>query len=195
VKTRAAKLGRNPEHVKVLPGFSPLVGRTEAEAQEKFDFLQSLVHPVVAREYVSLAVKADLSKYPLDGPMPDLPRPNGSHSSYETTMALARRENLTIRQLGMRMAAARQRVFVKGTAAQIADHMENWFNNGAADGFNIMPPVLPGSLDDFVNLVVPELQRRGLFRTEYEGTTLRENLGLPQPESRYARAAAETQRA
>ena len=105
---RAAENGRDPATVKVLPGFSPLVGRTEKDAQEQFDYLQSLVHPVVAREYISMALKADLSQYPLDGPVPDLPLPtaNGSHSSFMTTMALARRENLTIRQLGMRMAAA-----------------------------------------------------------------------------------------
>jgi alkanesulfonate monooxygenase SsuD/methylene tetrahydromethanopterin reductase-like flavin-dependent oxidoreductase (luciferase family) len=103
-------------------------------------------------------------------------------------MALARRENLTIRQLGMRMAAARQRVFVKGTAEQIADHMEHWFRNGAADGFNILPPFLPGSLDDFVDQVVPVLQRRGLFRTDYEGETLRDHLGLERPQNRYAGA-------
>ena len=162
VKRLAAENGRDPATVKVLPGFSPLVGRTEKDAQEQFDYLQSLVHPVVAREYISMALKADLSQYPLDGPVPDLPLPtaNGSHSSFMTTMALARRENLTIRQLGMRMAAARQRVFVKGTAEQIADHMEHWFRNGAADGFNILPPFLPGSLDDFVDQVVPVLQRQ-----------------------------------
>ena len=127
----------------------------------------------------------DLSPYPQDGPLPDLP-PNSSQSAFETVMKLAREENLTIRQLGIRLAAARQRLFVTGTPEHIVDVMEEWFTNGAADGFNILPPYLPGSLNDFVELVIPELRRRGLFRTEYEGRTLRENLRIPRPAGRYA---------
>ena len=181
IKRLAVERGRDPDSIKVLPGFSPLVGHDDADADKKFEALQSLVHPLVAREYVAMALKADLSGYSLDEPLPDLPLPNGSHSSFQTTMALARRENLTIRQLGMRMAAARQRAFVKGSPQRIADHMESWFRNGAADGFNIMPPILPGSLNDFVELVIPELRKRGLVREEYEGSTLRDHLGLTRP--------------
>jgi alkanesulfonate monooxygenase len=116
----------------------------------------------------------------MDGPLPDLPPPNGAQSTFDAVTRLARRENLTIRQLGMRLAAGRQRLHVNGTPVQIADLMEEWFAGGAADGFNILPPYLPGALNDFVDSVIPELQRRGLFRTEYEGRTLRENLGLLQ---------------
>jgi alkanesulfonate monooxygenase len=192
VKARVAAGGRDPDHVKILPGLSYIVGRTASEAKEKFDFLQSLVHPMVAREIVSFTLGGvDLSPYDLDGPMPDLPLTDGgSHGSFTTAMKLARDENLTIRQLGTRLATARQRHHVTGTPEHIADVMEHWFKSGASDGFNMLPPYMPGALDDFVDLVIPELQRRGLFRTEYEGTTLRENLGLPRPPSRYAREAA-----
>jgi N-acetyl-S-(2-succino)cysteine monooxygenase len=188
LKARVATIGRNPDHVKILPGISYMVGRTQAEAQEKFDYLQSLIHPMVAREIASFSLGGvDLSPYDQDKPLPDdLPMPNSSQSTFQTVMRFAREENLTIRQLGIRLAAARQRLFVTGTAEHIADVMEEWFTTGAADGFNILPPYLPGAFDDFVELVVPELRRRGLFRTEYEGTTLRENLGLPRPQSRYA---------
>jgi alkanesulfonate monooxygenase len=180
----------------VLPGLSYCVGRTDAEAREKFDYLQSLIHPMVAREIVSFTLGGvDLSPYPMDGPLPDLPITNsGSIGSIRTTMKLARDENLTIRQLGIRLAVARQRQHVTGTPERIVDVMEEWFAHGACDGFNILPPYMPGAFNDFVELVIPELQRRGLFRTEYEGTTLRENLGLPRPSSRYAKQRDELAR-
>ena len=123
----------------------------------------------------------DLSGCPVDGPLPDLPESNGGKSRQDLLIRLARREELTIRQLYLRIAGARGHRQIRGTPQAIADELEAWFRGGAADGFNIMPPMLPGSLDDFVELVIPELQRRGLFRTEYEGRTLRENLGLPRP--------------
>jgi alkanesulfonate monooxygenase SsuD/methylene tetrahydromethanopterin reductase-like flavin-dependent oxidoreductase (luciferase family) len=129
----------------------------------------------------------DLSGYDLDGPVPDLPVPNTMQGAFHTTMALAREENLTLRELAVRVSAGRQRAFLAGTPKQIADHMEQWFREGAADGFNIIAPYFPGAFEEFVDEVVPELQRRGLFRTEYEGTTLRENLGLPRPAGRYQR--------
>ena len=191
LKQRVAEAGREPDDVKILPGLSFLVGRTEAEAREKHELLQSLVHPMVAREIVSFTLGGvDLSPYDMDAPMPDLPEPttSGSIGSFHTTMRLARAENMTIRQLGARLATARQRHHITGSPEQIADAMEQWFTEGAADGFNILPPYMPGALEDFVELVIPELQRRGLFRTEYEGTTLRENLGLKRPTSRYAEA-------
>ena len=188
VKMRVKANGRNPNHVIVLPGLSFMVGRTHGEAQSKVDSMQSLVHPMVAREIASFTLgRVDLSPYDIDGPVPELPEPNGSISAFRTAMKIALDERLTIRQLGIRLAAARQRHHVTGTPKQIADVMEEWFTQGAADGFNILPPYMPGALEDFVELVVPELQRRGLFRTEYEGRTLRENLGLPRPGSRYAK--------
>lgn len=189
VKGRVGDFGRRPEDVKVMPGLIPLVGRTEAEAEEKFQQLNALIDPVVAREYLSLLLKTDLIDVPLDGPMPDIKLPANASWQFYNWIDLARRENLTVRQLALRAAIGRVNM-VKGSPQQIADYMEHWFNQEACDGFNIMPPYLPGAFNDFVDLVIPELQRRGLFRTEYEGRTLRENLGLRRPESRYAMAAS-----
>jgi alkanesulfonate monooxygenase len=152
--------------------------------------LQNLIHPIVGREILSTMLgEMDLTPYSLDEPLPDpLPPSNGSRGHYDSIVAMARRENLTIRELGNRVAGARGKNVFVGTPEKVADYMEDWFAKGACDGFTIMPPYIPGSHDDFCELVVPELQRRGLFRTEYEGTTLRENLGLPRPESIYTRA-------
>ena len=132
----------------------------------------------------------DLSKYPLDGPLPDLPDTNGGKSRLQLITDLARRENLTIRQLYLWIAGARGHRTILGTPEHIADQLEDWFVNGGADGFNIMPPWLPGGLEEFVDLVIPELQRRGIFRTEYEGNTLRENLGLPRPVNQFTTKTA-----
>ena len=187
MKERVAAAGRSPESVVVMPGLSYIVGQTEAEAKAKHEYLQSLIHPIVAREILSFTLgDVDLKPYDIDGPLPQLPEPKGSISAFNTAVKLARDEKLTIRELALRMATARQRFHVTGTPEQIADIMQDWYENGAADGFNMLPPYLPGALDDFVELVVPELQRRGIFRREYEGTTLRENLGLERPAGRYA---------
>lgn len=174
--------GRNPDHVKIMPGVFPVVARTEAEAKEKFEELQSRIHPVVGLSLLSSTLGgADLSGYPLDGPLPDLPETNGPKSRQKLLIDLARRDNLTIRQLYLSIAGARGHWQVVGTPEHIVDKLEERFLNGAADGFNVMAPNLPGGLEDFIALVIPELHRRGLFRTEYEGRTLRENLGLPHP--------------
>jgi alkanesulfonate monooxygenase len=180
VKTRMRKHGRDPDHLKILPGLSVIVARDAEVARKDYEFLQNLIHPIVGREILSTM---------LDEPLPDpLPPSNGSKGHYDSIVAMARREKLTIRELGNRVAGARGKNVFVGTPTEVADYMEDWFSKGACDGFTIMPPYIPGSHDDFCELVVPELQRRGLFRTEYEGKTLRENLGLPRPESIYARA-------
>jgi alkanesulfonate monooxygenase SsuD/methylene tetrahydromethanopterin reductase-like flavin-dependent oxidoreductase (luciferase family) len=166
-----------------MPGIFPVVGRTEAEAQEKFEQIQELIHPVVGLSLLNgMSGSVDLSQHPLDGPVPDVPETNGSKSRQKLLLDMARRENLTIRQLYLRVAGARGHWQIVGTPTQIADQMEDWFKTGAADGFNVMPPHLPVGLRDFVDLVLPELRRRGLFRSEYEGTTLRESLGLSVPQ-------------
>jgi N-acetyl-S-(2-succino)cysteine monooxygenase len=196
LKGRMAAFGRDPDHMKILPGLSTVVGRTEAEAVKRHEHLQSLIHPIVAREILSTVLGGvDLSPYSLDDPLPELPQSNASQSTFQYVTDMARREKLTIREIALRVAGARGKNVVRGSPHQIADIMEEWFVNEACDGFNIMPPYLPGALDDFVALVIPELQQRGLFRTEYEGRTLRENLGLPRPESRYRGADARTRRA
>ncbi|HTC09995.1 MAG TPA: LLM class flavin-dependent oxidoreductase [Acetobacteraceae bacterium] len=178
VKGRAVKHGRSPDAVKVMPGLTTFVGRTEAAAQAKYDDMRKLIHPKVGLA-VLYNFLGDLSGYPLDGPVPDLRDDVQVRSIGNSHLEMARRENLTIRQLYERQAAGFGGRVLIGTPEQIADDMQAWFENGAADGFNICPTHLPGGLEDFATLVVPELQRRGLFRMEYEGATLRENLGVP----------------
>lgn len=180
VKGRLTGYGRHPDDLKVMPGIFPVVARTQAEADEKYGQLQDLVDPKVGLALLSgMAGGVDLSGYPLDGPVPaDLPETNGGRSRQRLLLDLAAREDLTIRQLYLRIAGARGHWTVVGTPESIVDQMEDWFLNAGADGFNVMPPHLPGGLDDFVELIIPELRRRGLFRSEYEGATLRENLGL-----------------
>jgi len=187
VKGRLGKYGRRPDELKIMPGVSPVIGRTHAEAQAKLEELQGLIHPTVGLNILERYFPGvDLSKYDLDGPPPKFPETtNASLSRLKLVADLAARENLTLRQLYQRLAGARGHWVLVGTPESIADELQAWFENEAADGFNIMPPILPESLHTVVELLVPELQRRGLFRTAYEGTTLRENLGLSRPQSRY----------
>ena len=182
ITARLPRFGRTPDDLRILPGLYPVVGRTEAEAEDKFAFLQSLIDPSVGLALLGSTIGIpNLSDYPLDGPVPDMPVTNGPRSRQALLLEAARRDNMTLRQLAQLNAGPRGHLLVCGTPVQVADVMEHWFRHGAADGFNIMPAWLPGSLDDVVNTVVPELQRRGLFRTEYTATTLRGHLGLPQP--------------
>ncbi|OWT73582.1 MULTISPECIES: LLM class flavin-dependent oxidoreductase [unclassified Achromobacter] len=182
IKQRARLLGRDPDSIKILPGISPLVGRTQAEADAKFAQLQDLIHPAVGVQFLATLLNGfDLSKYPVDGPLPELPETNAGKSRQQLLVDLARRDKLSIRELYLRVAGARAHHQVVGTPRTIADRMEQWFEEEGADGFNIMAPTLPGGLDDFIELVLPELRRRGLFRKEYEGSTLREHLGLARP--------------
>jgi alkanesulfonate monooxygenase len=190
VKQRMVRYGRPPDHLKIMPGLNPIVGRTAAEAEEKHRFLQSKIHPDVGLELLSVALDGfDLHGYDLDGPLPNAVgarAPRGSQTQFHNVLKWAREENLTIRQIFERYAGARGQRTVKGTASEIADQMQEWFVNRGVDGFLIQPAYLPGGLDDFVEMVIPELQTRGIFRTEYEGSTLRDNLGLPRPASRYS---------
>ncbi|EFC82666.1 LLM class flavin-dependent oxidoreductase [Parafrankia sp. EUN1f] len=189
IKARAAAHGRDPDRVVVWPVLAPYVASTEAEARARLDELQGLVHDDVARRLVQDNIgDVDLSAYSLDGPVPDVGVTNRSRSRQDMLLDLARRERLTIRQLALRFAAASS---VVGTPEAVADHIERWFRARAADGFNISFPYLPGPAEDFVDQVVPELRRRGLFRAEYEQTTLRGHLGLGRPTSRPAAAAPE----
>jgi len=189
VKGRAAKIGRNPDHLKILPGAFTIVGDSLEEAQEKRLKLDSLVNWDSGIAALSIAVGVDARQFDPDGPLPEIPETNQSKSGRERVVSLAKRENLTVRQLAGRLGGYGG-LAMMGTPKMIADQMEEWLVTEASDGFNVMFPYLPGGLDDFVNKVVPELQRRGLFRTEYEGKTLRENLGLPRPENRFFAATA-----
>lgn len=192
LKDQLKKYGRLPEELKILPGVVPIVGHTEQEAKDKFEELQDLLDPVVGLGLLSghLGGEIDLSKYPLDGPLPEIPITNGSKSRQQLILEQAKREGLTIRQLYKKIAGGRGHRTIMGTPQSIADQLEDWFFNEGADGFNIMPAQLPDGLTDFVDLVIPELQRRGLFRKEYEGNTLRENLELHRPVSRYQKKVA-----
>jgi FMN-dependent oxidoreductase (nitrilotriacetate monooxygenase family) len=186
LKGRMEKYGRRPEHLKVMPGFNAIVGRTDEEAEEKHQFLQSLIHPDVGRQLLSTELGVDLMPFPIDGPLPYHLIDTTATAQRKMLVEQAQRDNLTIRQFYLRYAGARGQRTVKGSPQRIADEMEEWFLKEGVDGFLVQPPYLPGGLQEFVDLVIPELQRRGLFRTEYEGRTLRENLGLPRPASRYA---------
>ncbi len=186
VMMRLPRFGRTVDEVRVMPGFYPVVAPTAAEAQEKFDHLQSLIQVPVGISVLEHTIGVhDLDKLPLDGPVPEMPDTNGPLSRQRLLLEQAKRDKLTFWQLCLANAGPRGHVMSIGTPSQVADEMEHWFKDGAADGFNVMPAYLPGSLKDFVDLVVPELQRRGLFRKEYEGMTLRENLGLPKPANRH----------
>jgi alkanesulfonate monooxygenase len=184
VKGRMDKLGRSRDHLKILPGALVVVGETVEEARAKRAYLDSLVHYESAIASLSISLGYDASTFDPDGPLPDIPETNQSKSGRERAIALARRENLTVRQLAQRFGGYAGLSFV-GTPKTIADEMEQWLVEDGSDGFNIMFPFLPAGLDDFVDRVVPELQRRGIFRREYEGRTLRENLGLPRPPNKY----------
>jgi FMN-dependent oxidoreductase (nitrilotriacetate monooxygenase family) len=184
VKGRMERLGRNPDNMKILPGALVVVGDSAAEARDKRALLDSLVHPDSGIASLSIALGHDASSFDLDAPLPEIPESNASKSGRERIVARARRDNLTVRQLA-RIAGGYGGLSLVGTPAMIADQMEEWLEGEACDGFNIMFPYVPGGLDEFVDRVVPELQRRHLFRREYEGRTLRENLGLPRPDNRF----------
>ena len=182
--------GRSPDQALILPGLSPVIGATEAEAQRTARELNDLTDPEIGRKRLSGRFGGhDFSHLPLDRPLApeDFPDPGtveAARSRTEVIVGLVRREKFTLRQLLAYLAGARGHYTTAGTPEQIADLIEDWFATGAADGFNVMPPVLPAMLDIFVAEVIPLLQKRGLFRTAYEGRTLRDHFGLARPESR-----------
>ncbi|CCM78808.1 putative monooxygenase yxeK [Rhizobium mesoamericanum STM3625] len=189
VKDRLEGYGRQRGDLLMMLGLTPIVGRTRQEAQEKYEELESLIDPIVGLQLLYRSF-GDLSHLPLDGPVPKPDLENvGLKSSAQMYYDLAQKQNLTIRQLYKKLGMAQEHKTVVGTAEDVADEMQSWFEAGAADGFNITPTHLPQGIDDFVELVLPELRKRGLFREEYEGQTLRENLGLPVPVSRYQQAS------
>jgi alkanesulfonate monooxygenase len=184
VKARAVAAGRSADHVKILPGALVIVGRTHDDALAKQALLDRLVHPESGIPNLSIRLGIDASGFDLDAPLPEIPPSNQSQSGRDSLVALARRDNLTVRQLAQMMGGFGG-LEIAGTATEIADTMQAWFESGACDGFNVMFSTVPEGLDDFVGLVVPELQRRGIFRSAYTGATLREHLGLPRPHNQF----------
>jgi FMN-dependent oxidoreductase (nitrilotriacetate monooxygenase family) len=191
LKGRLAKYGRKPGDLKILCALNPFVGETDAQGREKLDFLQAMIHPAVGREILSVDLGGiDLAGLPLDEPIPEsiLPASSNATKSYFDNMVEAMREHkLTLRELYLACSASRGGMnAIAGSGSTVADRMEEWFNAEAADGFMVRVSHLPGGLEDFTSFVIPELQRRGLFRQEYAGPMLRDQLGLPRPPSRYA---------
>lgn len=184
IHRRMAAIGRAPESLKILPAALVIVGRTREEALEKQHLLDSLVHPDSSLPNLSMRLGVDASQFDLDAPLPELPPSNQSQSAQAALIALARRDNLTIRQLAQ-IAGGYGGFTIAGSPAEIADTMQEWLETGASDGFNVMFHTVPEGLNEFVDLVVPELTRRGIFRAAYTGTTLREHLGLKRPENRF----------
>lgn len=184
VKTRAEAFGRNPAHALVMPGVLPIVGRTRQEAQDKYDLLQSLIHTEAGLLQISRTMGVDLTGVDPDKPLPEMDVATLPQSRAVGIYEQSKRENMTVRETYEKLVVSKGHRQLIGTASDIADSFQEWFEQGGADGFNIMPPYMPGGLEDFVELVVPELQRRGLFRTRYEGHMLRDNLGLPRPAAR-----------
>ncbi|CQD08359.1 LLM class flavin-dependent oxidoreductase [Mycolicibacterium senegalense] len=194
VKSRAVKFGRSAHDVKILPGIVPFIGPTEDAALELEQQFTDLISPEYSLRQLSQMLGVDLTAHALDAPLPALPpieQIQGNKSRYQLVKDLASSESLTVRQLIAKLGGGRGHRTFAGTAEQVADNLELWFHEGAADGFNIMPPYLPGGLEDFVAQVVPILQRRGLFRTEYTAATLRGHYGLAHRPSRYTVTAAE----
>jgi FMN-dependent oxidoreductase (nitrilotriacetate monooxygenase family) len=184
VKEGAERAGRNPEHVKILPAAFVVIGDSADEAAEKRARLDSLVHYESGLASLSIALGHDASGFDPDGPLPEIRETNASKSGRERVIAMARSEHLTVRQLAQRLGGYAGLAMV-GTPSMIADMMEEWLLADGADGFTVMFSHLPEGLEDFVDKVVPELQRRGLFRRTYPGSTLRDTLGLPRPENRF----------
>lgn len=180
LKERLPNYGRHPESLTIMPGISPIIGKTRSEAKEKAEYLKSLVDPVAGVAFLSRRAGIDLSQYPIDGPLPFLPENNGTSTYAKQMQALAQERHYTIRDL-MHTAYGSGRDQFQGTPQDIADQMQDWFENAAADGFNLAFPSLPDELDNFVEHVIPELQRRGLFRQHYGENTLRGHFGLVRP--------------
>ncbi|MDP4524415.1 LLM class flavin-dependent oxidoreductase [Bacillus halotolerans] len=190
IKKQAAEFGRDPEKIAIMPGIFPVIADTEEEAQAKYQELQDLIIPSVGLQILQNYLGGiDLSAYPLDGPLPklDANASNAVKSRFKLVQEMAERDNMTIRELYKYVAGSRGHHIFVGTPEQLADKMQEWVDHKACDGFNIMPPLLPEGIELFVDKVVPILQERGVFRKEYEGTTLREHFGLEKPVNRYAK--------
>jgi FMN-dependent oxidoreductase (nitrilotriacetate monooxygenase family) len=189
LKRQAAAVGRDPAHVVILPGLVPVIGSTEQEALEREGELSRLQVAAYGLRQLSQFMGTEITEADLDKPLRDYGparQVEGHQSRFQVITDIARRDNLSVRELLVRLGGGRGHRTFAGTPEQIANTIEEWFESGAADGFNVMAPVLPSSLELFVDHVIPLLRKRGLFRTEYTGKTLRDHYGLPRPENRYS---------
>ena len=189
LKRQGVEQGRSPEHCLVMPGVMPILGKTRAEAQARFDQLQGWTDQEAALLLVSDRLGQDLSGFDLDQPLPDLPLPQNMQSRARLLLDLSHRDGLTLRQICNLAAGARGHKIMVGTAQTVADELIAWFEGRGADGFNLMPAYFPEGLDDFVDGVLPILRKHNVFRSEYSGSTLREHLGLPIPANRHGQPA------
>ena len=187
VKGRMKQIGRNPRHMHILPACMVIIANSLEEAKERRAKLDSLVHFESAIASLSIALGTDASVFDPDGMLPDIPETNAGQSSREKAIRIAKEEGLTVRQLAQRIGG-HSSLCLMGPPELVADQMEEWLSTGGADGFTIQFPYLPQGLDDFVEKLVPILQKRGIYREDYEGNTLRENLGLPRPENQFLSA-------
>ncbi len=185
IKQRAEKAGRDPDDVKILPGFVPVVGETRGIAEQKRKLLDDLADPKAGLSTLSYHLDIDLSQFPQDRILPDLDVP-GVQGHYKEVAELTQRRKLTLQEVGKQYGIGPLREFA-GDGKDVADKMEEWFAAKACDGFMIQDTFVPGGFEDFTRLVIPELQARGLFRKDYEGVTLRDHLGLTRPSTRPAR--------
>ncbi len=183
IKERVASFGRSPDHALVMPGVMPVVGRTRQEAQDKYEQLQALIHPEAGLAGLSRTLGVDLTGVDVDGPLPDIDVTQLSQSRAVGMMETALRDKLSVRQVYERLLVSKGHRQLIGSAGDVADSLQEWFEASGADGFNVMPAMMPNGLKDFAELVVPELQRRGVFRKAYSGASLRDHLGLPKPGS------------
>ena len=189
VKARMAKFGRLPDQMKILPGLTAVVAATGKEAREKWDYLQSLIHTQVGLDYLSMLLATDMSGHKPDDPFPALEMHSRvqSQGMFKNVVGTALREKMTVRQVWERLAGSRGKATMIGSAVEVADEMQRWFEMDACDGFILQPSYLPGELDEVCQMLVPELQGRGLIRVGYDGVTLRDHMGLARPGSRYVR--------
>ncbi len=189
VKGRMPKFGRRPDQMKILPGLTAVVAATGQEAREKWDYLQSLIHTQVGLDYLSMLLATDMSGCKPDDPFPALEMHSKvqSQGMFKNVVGTALREKMTVRQVWERLAGSRGKATMIGSATEVADEMQRWFEMYACDGFILQPSYLPGELDEVCQMLVPELQNRGLIRVGYEGETLRDHMGLERPGSRYAK--------
>jgi FMN-dependent oxidoreductase (nitrilotriacetate monooxygenase family) len=193
IKARALARGRDPGETVIMPGVVPIVGRTRQEAMDKYEQLQALIHPEAGLKALSRTLGTDLTHVDVDGPLPDIDVSKLPQSRGFAILETARRERMTVRQIYERLVVAKGHRQLIGSVSDVADGLQEWFDSQAADGFTIMPAEMQSGTRDFIEFVIPELRRRGLFRSAYEGATLREHLGLPTPRhgAKAARVLAE----